>query len=1179
MYLQKIYIAFFLIHSALIVAQQHSNLHCRRIPANQEIELDTLSVYAPSISLGDTSLKYEFVQSKNTIKVNASADSIDICYRVFPFNLTKKFAKEGSDEYLNRQYYSTKNSPNYRYTKPPLLEKEELFSFNTFNKSGNFTRGISVGNNQNAFVNSSLNLQLSGQISENMKLTGAISDQNMPIQPNGYTQNIQQFDRVYLQLEQDKVFTITAGDYVLKNRPEGYFLKYLKNVQGLQAQYHYRMAEKDTAHTTVGVSFAKGKFSSIQLLGTAIADTNSDQVLQEGVLGPYRLTGPNKERFVQVIANSEKIFLDGRELLRGFNNDYVIDYNSGEIRFTPNVLITKYSRVRIDFEYTDRNYARSNYQLSHEQSLGKFTYTMDYYSEKDNSRSPLAITLNDADKERLSQVGDTLERAFVESGDSVGYVVGAILYKLVRDTVVNGINYSNVYVFSNNPSNAFNLVSFSFVGQGNGDYAPSSQINNGRVYEWIAPQNGVKQGSYLPQRIVPTPKQKNMFTAGLKYQINAAEKVYTEVAVSKEDLNLYSQIDDGDNTGKALKIGYENKGRKFIPKKRLQYFGGLDLEVLDRNFVPMDRYRPVDFDRDWNASATTETNNLFANKVVKTQDQIITMVVGIKDSLSYIKYTSVLRNKEDDAKGSQQRIEFQKKYKLLDWKASYFTMNNNLLNSYANWQKINSDLSLNFNTLKQGYIYEKEDNRQYARGNDSIIRSYQNYYLHRLYLHSGDSLKKLRFKVYTEQRQDYLPYQGRIVENSFSRTQNFVTGTKIKKNHDINLTTTLRNTENQLLINSTVPREEQTLIGRLDLANLFLKKSIKSELTFATSTGRELRREYIYIPVPTGQGNFAWRDDNQDGIQQLNEFYEAVNFDEKNYLKTFVPTNEYISSYASNYIYKLNLTPPVAWRKKSSFIYKQLYKLSSNTYYTLDKSSLKNDFLFRISPFYGNLTDESLLYANANFRNSLFWNRQSSKFGVEYNFSQQLQKQLLSNGFEGKRNILNQIIARKNIGSKITLRAYGDLINRNSSSDYLENRNYEVKGYKLKPEFVIQPNNNLRLTLNVAYGDKTNEQSRGIDPERSQNYELGFETRYSKVSSRTVQLSFKYNKLNYNAAINTPLAYEMLEALQPGDNYYWNISYTQKVLNGLQLTINYDGRQSGNLNIVHIGKIQATALF
>ncbi|HTF82140.1 MAG TPA: hypothetical protein VL947_10455, partial [Cytophagales bacterium] len=314
------------------------------MPTNREVTLDSMTVYGPSVTVRSDSARHSFNSHKNSVTVYGPGDSVQLCYRVFPFSLHKINYNLDVKRYDAQQYFSTREQQPLDYSKKPMLEKEELFSFNDFNKSGNFTRGVSVGNAQNAFVNSSLNLQLDGYLTQKIKLTGAISDQNMPIQPNGYTQNLQQFDRVYLQLEQQGLFKVIAGDYVLKNREESYFLRYLKNVQGLQGHYYYKMGLKDTAHTTAGISFGKGKFSSMELLGSGIASANAEQVLQEGMLGPYRLIGPNRERFVQVIANSEKIYLDGQPLTRGFNNDYTIDYNSGEVRFTARVLITKYSR-------------------------------------------------------------------------------------------------------------------------------------------------------------------------------------------------------------------------------------------------------------------------------------------------------------------------------------------------------------------------------------------------------------------------------------------------------------------------------------------------------------------------------------------------------------------------------------------------------------------------------------------------------------------------------------------------------------------------------------------------------------------------------------------------------------------------------------------------------------------
>src|SRR5690606_39258781 len=247
----------------------------------------------------------------------------------------------------------------------------------------------------------------------------SITDQNVPFQPEGNTQQIQDFDNVLIELYNDD-FSLAAGDVVLQQR-QSEFLRYYKNVQGLQFTSNYKMDDKWAATSQAFASIAKGKFASIQL------------PILEGVLGPYRVSGPDNERFVIIMANSERVFLDGKQLKRGFNEDYVIDYNQAEITFTPKVLITKYSRVRVDFEYAERNYSRSIIGANHTQTNGKVDVYLNYYQEKDNRNRPLFTDFNQQELGLMASVGDSAELARIPRIDSVAFDQNRILYGKVTE--------------------------------------------------------------------------------------------------------------------------------------------------------------------------------------------------------------------------------------------------------------------------------------------------------------------------------------------------------------------------------------------------------------------------------------------------------------------------------------------------------------------------------------------------------------------------------------------------------------------------------------------------------------------------------------------------------------------------------------------------------------------------
>ena len=268
----------------------------------------------------------------NNFPVN---DSITISYLNYPEFLTKKYSKfekaiiapEGSND-----LYVIKNN------------KQNTFKpFDGLSTTGSITRGVTIGNNQNATVNSNLDLQITGKLSDKVSIRASIQDSNIPLQDNGYSQRLDEFDQIFIELFTDK-WNIKAGDLFIENRSSKY-LNFNKKVQGLATQFNFGNKENITEIIASG-AIVRGQYAKSSFTGL------------EGNQGPYKLRGSNGELFVLVISGSERVFVNGNLLVRGENNQYTIDYNAGEITFTSLFPITSEMRIVIEYQYSERSFTR-----------------------------------------------------------------------------------------------------------------------------------------------------------------------------------------------------------------------------------------------------------------------------------------------------------------------------------------------------------------------------------------------------------------------------------------------------------------------------------------------------------------------------------------------------------------------------------------------------------------------------------------------------------------------------------------------------------------------------------------------------------------------------------------------------------------------------------------------------
>ncbi|MDP9231045.1 MAG: hypothetical protein M3O67_10315, partial [Bacteroidota bacterium] len=506
----------------------HSNLKQKIVAVtNDSLLLDTVSIIPKTLSIvgvPDADYRLDFVHAILYWNKKPATDSVKISYRVFPYKLNPVTQHMNFDSVMNNFYaepFEFNDNRNYN-------QQKGIFDFGNLNYNGSFGRGISFGNNQDAVVNSNLNLQLNGMLGDSIEVSAAITDNNIPIQPDGNTQQLNEFDQVFLQFKKRR-WQLNLGDIDIRQN-KSYFLNFYKRLQGISFQTNNQLSKSVNSNTLISGSIAKGKFNRNIFQGL------------EGNQGPYKLTGASNEFFFIVLAGTERVFVDGELLQRGEDQDYVINYNTAEVTFTPKKMITKDSRIQVEFEYADRNFLNANFYLSQEFEVNnKLKLRLGAFNNSDAKNSQINQVLDVNQKFFLSNIGDSIQKAFYPTAVLDTFAAGKILY--AKEYFNTGTGTDSFYVYSTNPDSGRYNLSFIDLGQGNGNYVPEFNGANGKVYKFLMPAGTIKQGRFEPVTILVTPKKQQLVTLGTDYNITKNTLFKSEVAMSNYDVNTFSTRD------------------------------------------------------------------------------------------------------------------------------------------------------------------------------------------------------------------------------------------------------------------------------------------------------------------------------------------------------------------------------------------------------------------------------------------------------------------------------------------------------------------------------------------------------------------------------------------------------------------------------------------------------------
>ena len=1134
----------FLLTSFWVEAQEKtSNYKKKRLAVKDTIIIDSVSINPSRFIVKNKggeiidASRYTIDFETSILKFNQGiqTDTIEVEYLRYPNFLTKVYKQLDEKVIVDRS--SSGSEALYKLQRN--TRRNAFTPFDGLTTSGSISRGVTIGNNQNSVLNSELDLQISGRLSDKVSLRASIQDANIPLQESGYSQRLDEFDQVFIELFSDN-WNIRAGDIDLVNT-SSYFANFSKRVQGLLVNANI----SDKTSVFASGALVRGQFTTTQFTA------------QEGNQGPYKLRGPNNELFVLIVSGSETVYVNGVPLERGENRDYIIDYNAGEIIFNSTYPITSEMRITVDYQFSDRNYSRFTVFGGSSYTSEKLRFNVSVYSESDAKNQPLQQNLSTEQTQILADAGDDRSLMVAPSAIQESFSENRTLY---RQDIING---EQVFVFSQNPEDELFSVRFTLVGANQGNYVLSNDNAISNIFEYVAPIGGVPQGNYEPITQLIAPERLQIAVLNGQYKPSDKTDVYFELAGSKNDLNLFSSLDDDDNDGFAGKL---RLNQKLIKTDSLWNLSALvDIDFLQKNFRTIQRLYRAEFNRDWNLEDDRDDqgNFNFGNQILLTS--------GLQ--LSHSKKGTANYN-----------------FEYLDYANNFNGSRHNLManlrlgdfNIFSNSSYLNNESTINRSTFLRSFnriVYGKgnkwagakmalEDNEQKVIATDSLTPLSQKFSAYEAFVGIGDSTKVFAEVGYIRRFNDSL--RNNLVER-VNASNTYYLKSRLIQNKTTNL---------QLFVNyrdlkaeDDTSEDEQSLNSRLNFNQKLFNNLILWNTSFETNSGTLPQQDFTYVEVEAGQGAYTWIDYNENGIQELNEFEIAQFADQGNYIRVLLPNQVFIRTHQNRLSQTLTINP-VQWSKSENKTKKFFSHFYNQTSYLIDRKVRRDGNNFNLNPFKED--EENQLALNNSVRNVLFYNRGKQSYTTSYTFLTNISRNLLSIGFQENKVTNHQLNFNHKFAANWLANALASFETDESLSENFANRNFNIEEEKFQPKLSYLFSENAQFDVFYQYTSKQNTIG-SLESLKQNNY--GFSFTYNKAEKIALTGEFNFFQNEYEGNPNTPVGFQLLEGLQPGQNFTWSLLAQKKLTKFLDLNLNYFGRKTETSKVIHTGTIQLKAYF
>ena len=185
-------------------------------------------------------------------------------------------------------------------------------------------------------------------------------------------------------------------------------------------------------------------------------------------------------------------------------------------------------------------------------------------------------------------------------------------------------------------------------------------------------------------------------------------------------------------------------------------------------------------------------------------------------------------------------------------------------------------------------------------------------------------------------------------------------------------------------------------------------------------------------------------------------------------------------------------------------------------------------------------------------------------------------RNVLSFGYIELESVSHQLNITHKIKNQWLLNLQSNLDKISSESENFSSKNHQLNKTLLSPKVSYLLDQNKRSDLFYQYQKKDNSIG-NLEQLIQEKYGFSFTLTQSQKAAISGEFNYFSNKFSGNP--NSPVAYQMMEGLQPGTNFTWSLVAQKKLTKYLDLNLNYFGRKSETSRMIHTGTIQIKAYF